>query len=139
MAPRTPRFQGRMGLTEPGWALRKKRGRGGRLLHINGLHAILGLTGLTGRLLQGSAYARAHEVGQRQKDTFSRVCWKIEPVRPVRPKSTFNPLKRLDRLKAMRPDFQAQADAVKPIGPNATSSQINMRGSHEREPQDVGI
>lgn len=130
MAPRTPRFQGRMGLTEPGWALRGKRGRGGRLLHINVLRASLGLTGLTGCLLQGSACARVKCV-ETQKDTFSRVGWKIEPVRPVRPKSTFNPLKRLERLKATRPDFQAQSDAVRPIGPIATGTQINMRGRHE--------
>ena len=138
MAPRTPRFQGRMGLTGPGWALRRKRGLGGRLLHIKGLPANLGLTGLTGRLLQGSACARVKWV-ETQKDTFSRVGWKTEPVRPVSPKSTFNPLKRRDPLKAKRPDFQAQADAVKPIGPTSTGNEINMRGSHEREPQDVGF
>lgn len=130
MPPRTPRFQGRMGLTGPGWALRRKQGCGGVLLHLNGLQAHLGSTGLTGRLLQGSACARVKWV-ETQKDTFSRVCWKIEPVRPVRPKSTFNPLKRLERLKSRGPDFQARADAVKPIGPNATGNEINMRGSHE--------
>lgn len=130
MAPRTPRFQGRMGLTWPGWALRRRLGRGGGLLHINGLLANLGLTGLTGRHLQGSAYARVKLV-ETQKDTFSRVGWKIEPVRPVKPKSAVNLLKRLDRLKARGSDFQAQADAVKPIGPNAAGTEINMRGSHE--------
>ena len=139
MAPRTPRFQGRMGLTEPMRALRSARGVGGRRKGNQALVSDFGPDGPDGpsfARFRVCARARHPENG---KEPFSRVGWKIEPVRPVRPKLTSNALKSLRPADKHVRKYRAQWRCFAPIGPKARQGEINMRGSDEREPQDVGI
>lgn len=139
MAPRTPRFQGRMGLTEPIWALRRRRGVGGPPVSDQWLTGGFGLDGLDGPSFARFRVRARAQYPQKQKNLFSRVCWKTKPVKPVKPKCGCNALNRLDCRKTEASDFQAQYDAVKPIRPKSRGAIINMRGRDEQKAQHVGF